>query len=89
MKDRILNVLMLAAVAAALILTFLKGAPDTATNLRADSDLSERRAGYGNQPAHGFRRAARLHHFAAPGRGLPRAQKGNPRHGAIPAYHPD
>ena len=33
MKDRILNVLMLAAVAAALILTFLKGAPDTATNL--------------------------------------------------------
>ena len=33
MKDRILNVLMLAAVAAALILTFLKGAPDTAVGL--------------------------------------------------------
>ena len=33
MKDRILNILMLAAVAAALILTFLKGAPDTAVGL--------------------------------------------------------
>ena len=33
MKDRILNVLMLAAVAAALILTFLKGAPVTAVGL--------------------------------------------------------
>ena len=33
MKDRILNVLMLAAVAAALILTFLKGPPDTEAGL--------------------------------------------------------
>ena len=33
MKDRILNILMLAAVAAALILTFLKGAPVTAVGL--------------------------------------------------------
>ena len=33
MKDRILNVLMLAAVAAALILTFLKGSPDTEAGL--------------------------------------------------------
>ena len=33
MKDRILKVLMLAAVAAALILTFLKGAPVTAVGL--------------------------------------------------------
>ena len=33
MKDRILNVLMLAAVAAALILTFLKGSSDTEAGL--------------------------------------------------------
>ena len=33
MKDRILNVLMLAAMAAALILTFLKGPPDTEAGL--------------------------------------------------------
>ena len=33
MKDRILNILMLAAVAAALILTFLKGPPDTEAGL--------------------------------------------------------
>ena len=33
MKDRILNVLMLAAVAAALVLTFLKGAPESAAGL--------------------------------------------------------
>ncbi len=33
MKDRVLNILMLAAVAAALILTFLKGAPDSETGL--------------------------------------------------------
>ena len=33
MKDRILNVLMLAAVAAALIWTFLKGPPDTEAGL--------------------------------------------------------
>ncbi|MBR0407350.1 MAG: SpoIIIAH-like family protein [Clostridia bacterium] len=33
MKDRILNILMLIAVAAALILTFLKGAPETDTAL--------------------------------------------------------
>ena len=33
MKDRILNILMLAAVAAALILTFLKGTPNTESSL--------------------------------------------------------
>ena len=33
MKDRVLNILMLAAVAAALILTFLKGSPDTEAGL--------------------------------------------------------
>ena len=33
MKDRVLNILMLAAVAAALILTFLKGPPDTEAGL--------------------------------------------------------
>ena len=33
MKDRVLNILMLAAVAAALVLTFLKGAPEPETGL--------------------------------------------------------
>ena len=33
MKDRVLNILMLAAVAAALVLTFLKGTPDSETGL--------------------------------------------------------
>ena len=33
MKDRIMNILMLGAVAAALILTFLKGIPETGTSL--------------------------------------------------------
>jgi len=54
MKDRVLNVLMLAAVAAALILTFLKGAPNAESGLPMAS-VTQQTAAIAPHPAEVYR----------------------------------